>query len=232
MDQRERSGSLEDVLRLSISGALAFVWTALPGEIVDFDEDLQTASVQPTVQAEVRLPDGSASLVTMPLLLDCPVYFPQGGQAVFTFPVSPGDECLAVFASRCIDSWWQSGGVQPPATFRMHNLSDGFAFAGFRSKPNKLSAFSTTKAQLRSLDGNTLVEIDPAGQLARVKASGGITLEGPVHCTSTVQVDGATTIDGNATFSGSSVTHDGKNIGKDHKHSGVQAGGANTGNPI
>ena len=34
---------------------------------------------------------------------------------------------------------------------------------------------------------------------------------------------------GNAQFDGGSVTHNGKDIGNTHKHSGVQTGGGNTG---
>jgi len=34
------------------------------------------------------------------------------------------------------------------------------------------------------------------------------------------------------TISGGTVTHDGVAIGKTHKHSGVSAGGAETGNPV
>ncbi|MGC8050122.1 Gp138 family membrane-puncturing spike protein, partial [Salmonella enterica] len=76
-----------------------------------------------------------------------------------TFPVAQGDECLVVFASRCIDSWWQSGGIQEQAELRMHDLSDGFAILGFRSQPRALSNISTTSAQLRSDDGATFIDL-------------------------------------------------------------------------
>ena len=85
---------------------------------------------------------------------------------------------------------------------------------------------STTTVQLRADDGFSYIELDPAGQLAKIKAPGGILLDGPVHTTETLQVDGT------ASFNGPSVSHNGVNIGEDHKHSGVTAGGANTGNPI
>jgi hypothetical protein len=39
-------------------------------------------------------------------------------------------------------------------------------------------------------------------------------------------------IAGNVEFTGGTLTHNGKNIGSDHKHSGVQSGGSNTGNPV
>ena len=45
----------------------------------------------------------------------------------------------------------------------MHDLSDGFAVVGFRSKPRVLSNVSTTAAQLRTDDGSTFVEINASG---------------------------------------------------------------------
>lgn len=40
------------------------------------------------------------------------------------------------------------------------------------------------------------------------------------------------TFNGSVEFVGSSVTHNGKNIGATHQHSGVQTGGGNTGAPV
>lgn len=37
---------------------------------------------------------------------------------------------------------------------------------------------------------------------------------------------------GNVAINSATLKHNGKNVGQDHKHSGVQTGGGNTGNPI
>lgn len=223
MDQRERVEDPTQALRSATAGQLAGLWTALPGIVESFDAGKQTCVVQPAIQAQVRQPDGAVQVVSLPLLLDCPVVFMGGGGVVLTLPVAAGDECLVIFASRCIDAWWQNGGVQPQAELRMHDLSDGFVIVGPRSQPHKLTAVSTAHAQLRSLDGATYVDLDPAGGIVKIKAAGGIVLDGPVHATSTVLVDG------DATFSGGHVTHAGKEIGKTHTHTGVQPGGGVSG---
>ena len=44
-----------------------------------------------------------------------------------------------------------------------------------------------------------------------------------------MQMNGPMKFVGNAQFDGGSVTHNGKDIGNTHKHSGVQTGGGNTG---
>ena len=83
----------------------------------------------------------------MPVLKDVPVYFPGSKTTGITWPVNAGDECLVVFADACIDAWFQNGGVQNAITVRQHDYSDGFAFVGFRSKPNALTSFNTEEPE-------------------------------------------------------------------------------------
>ncbi|MEC4682385.1 MAG: Gp138 family membrane-puncturing spike protein [Nitrospirota bacterium] len=154
----------------------ANIWTALPGFIESFDAASLTCTVQPTVKAVV-FQNGQAQDVPLPLLLDCPVQFPAGGGYSLTFPVTHGDECLVIFASRCIDAWFASGGVQPQAEMRMHDLSDGFVILGFRSLPRVLTSINSTGAELRSDDGSTKVSLD-SGQIVKIVAPGGCNING------------------------------------------------------
>lgn len=108
---------------------------AAPGIIQSFDSETQTATVQLAIREKINI-DGNVSNEEIPVLLDVPVFFPGGGGYSITFPINAGDECLVVFGDMCIDGWWQSGGVQNQIDKRRHDLSDGFAFVGFKSKPN------------------------------------------------------------------------------------------------
>ena len=152
MLQLERVNDNQEALRLALEGHQAQVWTALPGIIESFDADAVTCTVQPAIKAEVRAPDGSTEWVSLPLLLDCPVAFQRGGGGTLTFPIAKNDECLVIFASRCIDAWWSAGGVQVQSEFRMHDLSDGFVIVGPYSQPTKIWNISTNSVQLRSND--------------------------------------------------------------------------------
>src|SRR5690348_13461634 len=129
MDPRERYSDHEESIRTAFEGLIAGLWVAIPGIIQSFDSDKLTAVIQPAIQGIVTASDGTASAVNLPLLPDVPVVFQRGGGCTLTFPINPGggDECLVIFSSRCIDSWWQSGGVQFPLEPRMFDLSDGFA---------------------------------------------------------------------------------------------------------
>ena len=58
---------------------------ALPGNIISFDPDTQTASIQPAVKL------GSTAY---PILTDVPVFMPV------SFEIHPGDACLVIFLRR------------------------------------------------------------------------------------------------------------------------------------
>lgn len=177
MDPREQINNYEEALRTMLDGRQATIWTALPGIIQSFDRVKQTCVVQIALQATQTKSDGTQQQVNFPLLLDCPVIFPSGGGFCLTLDLQQGDECLMLFSNRCIDAWWQSGGVQKQQEFRMHDLSDGFVLPGPHSQPNKISNIKANAAQLRSDDGMTYVEVNDSG-IVKVVAPGGISLNG------------------------------------------------------
>ena len=114
MDRRERSCTEEEAIRAAFDGMAAGLWTAMPAIVQSFDPAKMTLVAQPAIKGRVRGKDGTISFVEMPLLVDVPVLFPSGGGFSLTFPIAQGDEALIVFADRCIDAWWQSGGIQQP----------------------------------------------------------------------------------------------------------------------
>lgn len=194
MDRRERNPSPTEAMLAAFGGLKAEIWTALPGRIESFDSAKMTVTVQPTIQALWRGPDGNQTWQTMPLCLDVPVIYPGGGGCTITFPLAEGDECLIIFAARCIDSWWQSGGIGVQAELRMHDLSDGFCLPGPRSQPRVLSGISGSALQIRADDGTAFVEIGTeAPHDVKVQTAGAmeitaptITLNGAVVCSGTV----------------------------------------------
>ncbi|WP_419058415.1 Gp138 family membrane-puncturing spike protein [Kluyvera georgiana] len=215
----------------------------LPGVIQSFDAGEVTATIQLGIRG---ITDGESNPVS--LLTNVPVVFPRGGGCTLTFPVKSGDECLVIFADRCIDFWWQSGGVQEPVDDRMHDLSDAFAIVGPQSQAKKISGISASGAQLRTDDGNAFIEVAAGGNITAqtsgtltAKADGGTTITSP-----NITLNGNVTINGNlsqgmgegggtATMLGpitvtNDVTAGGKSL-KTHTHSGVQPGTGNTGAP-
>ncbi len=199
MDANQLLNDTETALRLMMDGRQAGIWSAMPGIVKAVDLVAMTLSVQPAIRSTITDEDGNVIAVDLPLLVDVPVVFPSAGGYSITFPIAVGDEVLVVFASRCIDSWWQSGGFQNvPMEARMHDLSDGFAIPGPRSKPRVLGGISATALQIRKDDGSKFIEI----------AAGGINITGNVNVTGSIITSGDVTSSGDVVASGKSLkTH-------------------------
>ena len=209
---------------ISSTQLAAEIRVAIPATIQSFDATKQTVVVKPTIMENVQI-DGVSQSVDIGLIADVPIVMPRAGGFSLALPVKAGDECLLVFADRCIDAWIQSGGQQASIDGRRHSLSDAFAILGPWSSPRDLASYSTTAAQLRSDDGLTVVEVG-AGEVT-IKA-GTITVQstGNVNVTGTqVTVSGSTNV--HITGAGN-TTIEGKNFLL-HEHTGVTAGGGVTG---
>jgi protein gp138 len=168
MDLTERYEDHHEAIRNALESHQQDIWTALPGIIVSFDPVALTAQVQPALTGLYTGPNLQQKWVNLPVLPDVPVVAPRGGQYAATFPITKGDECVVVFASRCIDNWWSQGGVQTQRELRMHDLSDGLCFVGPWSQKTKIKNWSTTTAQLRTLDGTIYTEVDAPNQKVRL----------------------------------------------------------------
>jgi hypothetical protein len=190
MDPRERYVDEQERLRIAGSGRQARLWTAFPGVIQSFNSVEMTCEIQPTIQGIHTDQIGATSFVNLPLLVDCPVQMPRGGGCVATFPIASGDECLVVIASRCIDAWWQNGGIQPPLDIRMHDLSDGFCIPGIASLPNVVKSYNTQAAELRSLDNTTKIAVNPVSKMVSIFAPNGLSIVGNVTVTGTIMSSG------------------------------------------
>lgn len=213
---------------------------SIPGIIQSFDPEAVTAVIQPAIKGVEHDASGAEVSVNLPLLVDVPVIFPRGGGCTLTFPVKEGDECLVIFADRCIDFWWQSGGIQEPVDGRMHDLSDAFCIVGPQSQAKKIGGISTTGAQLRTDDGSAFIEVAAGGDITATTA-GSATINAPE-----IVLNGNVTINGNlsqgmgerggtATMHGpvtvtNDVTAGGKSL-MTHMHGGVEHGNDSTGGP-
>lgn len=145
--------------------------------MVSYDASKRTVSLKPAIQAQQQSITGVWTNVALPVLVDCPIVFPGGGGFEFTFPIAAGDEGIVIFASRCIDAWWQQGGVQPQAELRMHDLSDGMFLPGMFSQARLPSpAPSTSVPQLRNSAATVKLEFIGGG----FKITGNLQVTGSV----------------------------------------------------
>jgi len=213
VSSQSRSGELSEVLRTERDKILSQLRVSMPGIIQSFDPETVTAVVQPAIRFTQNDNDGNAATHNYPLLVDVPIVFPRGGGCTITFPVKEGDECLLVFGDRCIDFWWQSGGVQEPVDQRQHDLSDAFAIVGPQSQAKKISGISTSAMEIRSDDGVTKLSLNPGSGAFTGTAPGGFNLNGlKILPDGRLQLVDGSIVDG-------------------HDHGGVESGGSRT-NPL
>ncbi|MBC8947232.1 Gp138 family membrane-puncturing spike protein [Xenorhabdus indica] len=228
------------LMQESVSSGL---YVSMPCIIQSFDPNAVTVTAQPAIRWKVTDETGKTESVALPLLVDVPVIFPRGGGVTLTFPIKPGDECLVVFADRCIDYWWQNGGIQEPVDPRQHHLSDGFAIVGPQSQARKIGGISTQNAQLRTDDGAACIELSPGNHNITfntpgkfiVNANGGTEINSPEIMLNGNLSQGMGSNGGEATMNGpvkvrNDVTAGGISL-MSHTHGGVKSGGDTTGGP-
>lgn len=213
MDQRELNATTTGALKTALQGWQRGIWTALPGIVQSYDATDNTVTVQPAIRAVVVAHDPKTGNekntdVTLPQLIKVPVIQIGGGGFLVDFQPAAGDEVLVVFSSRCIDGWWQSGGVQKQTEWRSHDLSDGIAIPGLWSVPRVPAGIGSGGIKLRSSDDSTYVQV----------TEGNVTIKGNL------------TLTGNFTSTGT-MTNNSVNVGSTHVHNGVQTGAGNTGVP-
>ena len=170
-DPRQYLNDSEEAFRLAAEGNRAGLWTAMPGIVQSVNLAKMTCEVQLAIQGRYEDQTGTVNWVNISPIQDVPICFPSAGGFTITLPMAAGDEVLVVFASRCIDAWWQSGGhANKPLEFRMHDLSDGFAIPGPKSVPNAIASISATDLQIRNNTGTTYLSIGVDGKIGFTNA--------------------------------------------------------------
>ena len=174
-DLEAATNDAEAAQNARIEARLLEVHTCMTGAIVSYDPAKKTAVCKPGIKRIFR---GDMGAVDLPNLVDCLVSFPSGGGFTLTFPLAPGDECELRFSERALDCWWQNGqgigpnSAQPPAEYRMHDLSDCICQVGISSKPHVPPGLSTTAVELRANDGSSKVSMGQDGSVTVVSKSG------------------------------------------------------------
>lgn len=151
--------SPEEFVRAVVEAMRAETFTSLPVIVTKKSEDGHTISVKAAVKVPQRQDDGTITHVELPEFTDIPINFSGGGQVTHTFPTAVGDEGWIDFSTRGHGFWRQNGGVQAPQDGEVNGLASGRFRPGARSDPNKLKGVSTTSAQTRTDDKQSLHDV-------------------------------------------------------------------------
>lgn len=143
-----------------------------------------TAEVQLAILMQRRDKNNNWTEITpSPVIPKAVVQFPGNHDFLFTVPLKKGDEGLLVFGDRCIDAWWQNGGVQSQLDIRQHDLTDAFFIPGVRSKGNVPSNINETAAEFRTFSGNTKITFDDVNGIV---LTGKTLINGPLTATQNI----------------------------------------------
>ena len=215
MNISEHIADGEEQQKIAIESMLANTRVAVPGIVVSFNSQNQTAVIQPALKESIN-----GESVQLPQLLDVPVQFPRAGGYCLTLPVKAGDECLVVFADMCIDGWWQSGGVQSQTEKRRHDLSDAIAIMGITSVPKAVSDYSGNTLQVRNESGEAYLEI--SGNTITIRADNLIVdVKNSIKATTPItSFDGDVSTTGSFTGKGTSISNGNINLQGDINVSG------------
>lgn len=178
------------------------------GEVVKVNE--KTIDIQPSYKGRYNEKDRD-----LPLLVDVPPIFLQGGGSYRADPINTGDFALVFIADRCIEQWYYGNNNQAPRQYRMNDLADAFAIVGI----NQLATAITIP--------KVITEIGDKFKEGNCEHIGNITHVGDYLMTGNFTLNGNLTVNGNITISDGDLTVDGISF-KQHVHpqnDGNDAGG-------
>lgn len=153
--------TLTDLIKTTFREEMKKVGTSIPGHIISFDPETQTAQVQIGI---VRV-DINGKRFNPPPLIKCPVVLTGGSNFIIEHKIEPKDECLIIFSQRCIDGWVNSGGIANNPILRYHEFDDAIIIMGVRSQPNKVSNFENNGIRLRNKDASAYIWLKDDGSV-------------------------------------------------------------------
>ena len=141
------------------------IHTCVPGEIISFDREKQTAVVKSCIRNTIISEDGQVSYVDNPQIIDVPVFFPHSTSSGFsiTYPVAEGDQCLLFFSERSYDNWLISGSIQNPIESReprSHQYNDAFALVGISPYVSSITDFIENSIEIRNSDRKVRISLN------------------------------------------------------------------------
>ncbi|MFY1939536.1 Gp138 family membrane-puncturing spike protein [Achromobacter xylosoxidans] len=198
----------------------------LPAQVVSYDDTSNRAVIKPLIM--VGTTEGRK--ISRGAIPNIPVFRFGGGGFFMRFPIKPGDFGWLKANDRDVSLMFQRGGREDwPNTERLHSFSDAMFFPD-TIKDWAIDGENADALVLQSMDGVVCISLH-AGEV-RIKAPRGKIEIPETQWIGNIEFKGnVATSGGNVAMSGGTLTHNGKNIGDTHTHSGVQVGGANTGGP-
>lgn len=185
----QRIANETDFFHLLIDKIKFEIRVAAIAVVKSFDKEKQTISAQITTRERI-FSQGNYDVKKIPIIEDIPVVMLRAGNFAITMPVTVGDECLLVFLDTCMDAWFQNGGEDNNQIFqRRHDISDCVAIVGIWNQQKVISDYAEDKIQIRSLNGETTIDVSDTNIEIKAPAQINIESSGTMEITSTGTMD-------------------------------------------
>ena len=140
----------------------------MPGRVVEFFPETQTATIRICVERIYSTADEAGAQKIRGLLEDVPVHVLSGGGWSLTMPIAAGDTCIIFFSQVGYDHWLFNdadsagthGGQPMYWTSRKFDLQDGYALVGLNTLPRAIQGYSATAAQWRNTDSTQVISLN------------------------------------------------------------------------
>lgn len=144
----QTKSSLTELIKSAFREQTKDLNTSVPGHVVAFDSETQTAQLQIGIQRNGQVPA---------VLIECMIQFAGGNEFHIEHQIDVGDEGIIVFSQRCIDGWVNTGGVADNPILRFHDANDAYFVPGIRSQPNVITGFDNNGIKLRNKAGDQYI---------------------------------------------------------------------------
>ncbi len=230
----QSTGGLPGLIRQGITNYMKDMHTCLPGRIIEFNPETQTAKVQLLIKRIFK----NDIIRDLPQLINVVVWQLKAGDFTITFPIKPGNECLVLFSERSLDSWFKTGQAKAPTNTRMHSLSDAICLVGMSSEPNVITEYDPDNLQIRNAEkdqvftlfankdvnittGTVTFDMLNENEEVKVTAPSKVTIDSPEsEFTGNVTIAGTTTMQSNASVDGN-IDITGVSSASDHNSGGI-----------
>lgn len=158
-----------DVVGSRAQTEVGAIWGEIPGEVVSFDHEAQTITVQPLYK-----PQFGGEAVDMPQLYEVPMRFQRAGGFVVTSPIKPGDKVTLRPQMRSSENY-HGGEDYAASDARTFSLADYEAFLdGGEALTDPIPNFNSDNMEIRSADGKFAIEMSEDGKFKIRGAEGNI----------------------------------------------------------
>lgn len=201
--------TLTGVIKNAMEKRLQSLDHMMPVEVTAYDRATNRATVKHLIQMQGT--DGQK--VDRAEVASVRVYQPGNSMFSMSLPIKPGDKGWIMAADRDLSVFQQDvDKTDAPNTRRMHSFQDGL-FMPDAMKMGNVPAGEGDRVVIGLNDGGAILSFDGGGFY--------FTIGGVKVAITAAGID----------ITGGEVTHNGKNIGSTHVHTGVTPGGGNTGQP-